>query len=81
MSMTLEAISREAFCLPKKERELLAEQLWQSVEPEKKSGAKGAFDWDEAWEPEIRKRVRRLDSGEEKSTPAAKVFSRLRGKR
>jgi putative addiction module component (TIGR02574 family) len=72
MPTTFEAIAKEALILPPEQRLTLARRLLESVDLEPEPGAEAA------WESEIARRIKRLDSGESKTIPASEVFGRLR---
>jgi len=69
--MTVDSITSEAIHLPEDQRLVLAHRILASVEPEADSGVV------QAWDLEIRDRIRRYDAGESQSIPAADVFSDL----
>jgi len=71
MAASLENIASEALLLPKDQRLTLAHRILASMEPPPEPGA------DEAWDFEIRERIKRYDAGLSKGIPAAEVFSDL----
>jgi putative addiction module component (TIGR02574 family) len=72
--MTREQILSEAMSLDPKDREILAEQLWHSID-----GTTGE-EVAQAWADEIRRRVAVADAHPEDSVPAEDVIERLRAK-
>jgi len=71
MGTTVDSITSEAIHLPEDQRLTLAHRILASVEPEADAGV------DEAWDLEIRDRIRRHDAGQTHSIPASDVFSEL----
>jgi putative addiction module component (TIGR02574 family) len=74
MSMTRDQIFAEAQSLDPKDRELLAEDLWQSLDETTRNEV------NEAWAVEIQRRLQLLDSGQMGTTEAPDVFAKLRAK-
>lgn len=72
MSLTIDALAREAMELPAEQREILARQLLDSIDPEMAPGIEAA------WRDEIEQRVEEMKSGKVAGVPAAEVFERLR---
>jgi len=72
MPTTLEALSKKAMVLPPDQRLTLARRLLDSVDLEPEPGAAAA------WESELARRIRDLDSGKTEALPAGEVFARLR---
>jgi putative addiction module component (TIGR02574 family) len=71
-------VVEKALALPKKARERLAKQLWESLEPrEEKISRK---DWNRAWKSELVRRIEDIRSGKIKTIPAARVMAELRAK-
>lgn len=72
--MTVAALEQKALQLPPAERVRLAESIMESVEdytdPEVAA----------AWEKEIARRTREIESGTVKGIPAEEVFARVRKK-
>ncbi len=69
--MTTEEIKREALQLPKDQWLTLAHNLLSSIEPEKDERCMNA------WDAEIRDRIRRYDEGSVASIPALAVVKEL----
>jgi putative addiction module component (TIGR02574 family) len=72
MAMTRKQILSEAMSLPSKDRELLAEQLWFSVDSRTQEQ-----NWN-AWAKEIRKRLRDLDQGDVETIAGEQVMAAAR---
>jgi putative addiction module component (TIGR02574 family) len=72
MSLTLDALSDQAFLLPAEQKMRLALALMESVETDSPAGA------GQAWNVEIARRIADYDSGRVKGVPAHTVFSKLR---
>ena len=65
----------KALALPRKARERLAKQLWESLEaPEEKISRK---EWNGAWKTELEKRIADIESGRVKCIPHSEVRKRL----
>ncbi len=71
MAMSLKKVSEEILHLPEDQRLTLAHKILSSVEPAPDSKI------EEAWDSEIRHRIRRYDQGKTKTIPASKVFEEL----
>jgi putative addiction module component (TIGR02574 family) len=67
----VESLAKEAIELPPDQRLTLAQRILASVEPDETPAI------DEAWEAEIRERIRRYDRRESKGISAAEVFADL----
>jgi len=71
-------VVEKALALPKKARERLAKQLWESLEPvEEKISPK---EWNRAWKAELLKRAEEMRSGKVKGIPGDRVMAELRAK-
>ncbi|MEY4750422.1 MAG: hypothetical protein RIQ60_2636 [Pseudomonadota bacterium] len=70
MPTSLELLEAEAMKLPEAQRLLLAERLFQSTET--------AAPLDPAWEEEIRRRIKQVDTGEVSSRPWDEAMAELR---
>ena len=68
--MTIEQLVSEALRLPPMERELLAESLIQSLEPD--------LEWERTWASEARRRQDEIDSGQVTPIPAEEAMQRAR---
>lgn len=71
MIESIDDLAQGAIKLPPDQRFALAQRILASVEPDE-----GAL-IDEAWNKEIRERIRRYDSGETKGIPASEVFAEI----
>jgi putative addiction module component (TIGR02574 family) len=69
MAMTKDQILTEAMALNPRERDEVAEALWQCIEPEEFSSGQVA---------EVRRRIAELDSGEVQAIPGEQVMEELR---
>ena len=69
MAMTKEQILTEAMALDPRERDEVAEALWQGIVPGELTPAQGQ---------EIRRRVKALDSGTVQAIPGEQVMQELR---
>lgn len=72
MLLTAEQIKAEAMKLSPEERADLADWLWISAAPREEVQA--------AWDVEIERRIRQLESGEVESIPAEEVLAKLKAK-
>jgi putative addiction module component (TIGR02574 family) len=71
-------IAVQALALPKKARERLAHQLWESLKPvDEKISRK---EWTRVWSKELNRRMEEIRSGKVKAIPAAQVMAELRAK-
>ena len=68
MAMTKKQLLTAAMTLKPKQREQLAEELWQSIDGATQQQV------DKAWATEIRRRVAEVDSGKLKLIPADQVM-------
>ncbi len=68
---SLENIAAEALRLPKDQRFTLAHRILSSVEPETEAHV------EDAWDTEIRERIRRYDAGQAAGIPGRDVFAAL----
>jgi putative addiction module component (TIGR02574 family) len=71
MSETAEQLLRKALALDERDRASLAGALIESLDPEVQSGAA------EAWDAEIERRVKELESHSVETVPWSKVRERL----
>jgi putative addiction module component (TIGR02574 family) len=71
-------IAIQALALPKKARERLAHQLWESLEPPEEMISQK--EWGRLWKIELEKRLEEMESGKVKGIPASKVMAELRAK-
>ena len=69
MIFTIDALAEGAIELPPDQRFALAQRILASVEPAEEPGI------DDAWNAEIRERIRKYDAGETKGIPASEVFA------
>jgi putative addiction module component (TIGR02574 family) len=72
MRATLEEIQAEAMKLSIEERAELADRLWASLTPQ--------GEIDAAWDAEIARRVKQLETGEVETIPHETVIAELRAK-
>jgi putative addiction module component (TIGR02574 family) len=72
MPMTAQQVASEAMKLSPEERADLADKLWLSVNSQE--------DVDAAWEIEIERRMRQIDTGEVEMIPWETVMANLRAK-
>jgi putative addiction module component (TIGR02574 family) len=72
MSLTLEQIQSEAMKLTPQERADLADRLWISVASHEEVSA--------AWDAEIERRIRQIESGEVETFPHEVVMAELKAK-
>jgi putative addiction module component (TIGR02574 family) len=72
MASTLSDLKRKAAQLPEQERAELALSLIESLD------GPADPDVEEAWAPEIERRVRQVEKGEAELRPAEEVFARIR---
>jgi putative addiction module component (TIGR02574 family) len=70
---TVESILEDALKLSQDERELLAEHILCSIQPDP--------GWEEAWTAELDRRVARIESGVDKPIPWREVERRVFGPR
>ena len=70
--MTKKQVLAEAMSLSEKDRELLALELWRSLDGTTQEEAA------QAWAEEISRRLKALDRGEIKSVPAEQVIREAR---
>ncbi len=70
MSLTIEQLKAEAMKFSPEERADLADWLWLSVASREEVKA--------AWDAEIERRIRQLDSGEVEGIPGEEVLAELR---
>jgi putative addiction module component (TIGR02574 family) len=68
---SLENIASEALLLPKDQRLTLAHRILSSVEPQVEAEV------EDAWEMEIRERIKRYDAGQTAGVPGHEVFAEL----
>jgi len=71
MMKSLDSIESEALLLPKDQRFTLAHRILSSVEPEVEAEV------EEAWDAEIRERIKRYDAGQTVGVPGREVFAQL----
>lgn len=74
MTETIERMKRELVSLPACDRAYLASFLIDSLESDEDAGL------DPAWEPELKRRLHEVLSGQAVGEPADAVFARLREK-
>jgi putative addiction module component (TIGR02574 family) len=72
MPLTIEQLKAEAMKLSPEDRADLADWLWINVAFRDEVKA--------AWDAEIERRIRRLESGEDEGIPAEEVLAKLRAK-
>jgi len=70
--MTLRVLEREVLELPPRSRVRLVEKIIESIDDYADPGLKGA------WDNEIERRVKEIESGAEKGIPAAQVMKEAR---
>ena len=74
----VEKIKADALRLTESERAELARALIASLDEEGEELTEA--EWEAAWAPELERRMRRLESGESKTTPVEEVMAELRAK-
>jgi putative addiction module component (TIGR02574 family) len=74
MPMTREQIFEAAKTLDPTDREILVEELWQTL------GPRAQAETDAAWAKEAERRIELLDSGQMNSVPADEVLAKLQAK-
>lgn len=74
MPMTKDQLLAEAKALGPEEREALAEELWLSLDAERRD------EIDAAWAEKIERRIDAYDKGEVQATSPDEMFRRLRQK-
>ena len=77
MKATLEQVTREASELSPQDREKLVARLIRDLEPVEDVSTE---EIEKAWDEEINRRIKEIDSGKVKAIPAEEAFARIQAR-
>ena len=78
--MNVHELFEQALALSEQDRIALAEQILDTVTPDRPDEGLDPQAWERAWGDEIGRRVQAITSGEARFSPAEDVFARIESK-